>query len=119
MVMKYLAHSSYYLRSLPSSIENRSPAPGQVCQSYNGAFRPAHQEPPAPIQDRLLAATQQFSRLGNGSVLIGPQDDQDPTDQPGIPTALSLRPAQFSLLLAAELDPVFVRFASDGTETSF
>ena len=116
--MKDLAHSSYYLRSLPSSIQNRSPAPGQVRQGYNGAFRPAHQEPLAPIQDRLLAAAQQVSRLGKGSVLIGPQDNQDPNDQPGIPTALPLRSAQLSLLFAAELDTVSVRFASDGTETS-
>jgi hypothetical protein len=55
------------------------------------------------------------SKLG----FIGSQNDQNPDHQPGIFTTFFLRSAQLSLLFAAELDSVFVRFASDGTETSF
>ena len=72
-----------------------------------------------PVQDGLFAAAQQLSRLCDGSALIGPQNDQNPDHQPGIFATFFLRSAQLSLLFAAELDSVFVRFASDGTETSF
>jgi hypothetical protein len=100
-------------------IDGRTTAAGQVHQGRYRAFRPAFQESLAPVQDGLFAAAQQFSRLGDGSALIGPQDDQNPDHQPGIFATSSLRSAQLSLPFAAELDPVFVRFASDGTETSF
>jgi hypothetical protein len=119
VVMKNLTYDGDNLCALLGSIDGRATAARQVHQGRYRAFRPAFQKSLAPVQDGLFAAAQQFSRLGDGSALIGPQDDQNPDHQPGIFTTFFLRAAQRALLFAAELDSVFVRFASDGTETSF
>jgi hypothetical protein len=119
VVMKNLTHHGDNLYPLLGSIDGRATAAGQVHQGRYRAFRPAFQKSLAPVQDGLFTAAQQLSRLGDGSTLIGPQDDQNPDHQPGIFTTFFLRSAQLSLLFAAELDSVFVRFVSDGTETSF
>jgi hypothetical protein len=117
--MNNLTHGGDNLCSLLGSIDGRASAAGQVHQGRYRAFRPAFKESLAPVQDGLFATAQQVRRLGDSSTLIGPQDDQNPDHQPGIFTTFFLRSAQLSLLFAAELDSVFVRFASDGTETSF
>ncbi len=119
MLVEDLTHGGDNLCSLWGSIDRRATAAGQVHQGRYRAFRPAFQKSLAPVQDGLFAATQQFGRLGDGSALIGPQDDQNPDHQPGVFTTFFLRSAQLPLLFTAELDSVFVRFASDGTETSF
>ena len=66
------------------------------------------------IQHSLFATAQYLCSGRDGPSIIGQQYDQDANHQPGILASLLLRLTQRLLLLAAEADPVFVRFASDG-----
>jgi hypothetical protein len=119
VVVQDLTHDSDNLRSLLSPIDDRPTAPGQVRQSCDWAFGPTPQESPAPVQDSLFATAQRFGSSCNRRAPVSQQDDQYADHQPSIFAAFLLRLTQFLLFFAFELDSIFVRFASYGTETSY
>jgi hypothetical protein len=109
-----LADNRNRLGSFLRTICHWSPTSRQVLQCCYRSFRTAIQESLALIQHCLFATAQYFGRGRDGLASIGQQYDQDANHQPSTLASLFLCLTQHLLLLAAEADSVFVRFASDG-----
>ena len=110
-----LADNRNHMGSLLRTVCHWSPAPRQILQSRHGAFRATCQESFALVQHGLFATAQGFGCGSDGLSLVSQQDSQDTNHQAGAFASLLLCQTQLLLFLAAELDSVFVRFASDGT----
>jgi len=114
-----LADNRGDLGSFSWSIRHRSPTSRQVLQGFHGSFRAASQKSFPLIQHCLFTTSQDICRGCNGFPPVSQQDNQNANHQTGTLVSFLLCLAQRLFFLAAELDSIFVRFASDGTESSY
>jgi hypothetical protein len=111
-IMKRLTHDGDHLCVLGSPINDRTTTAGQIHQGCHRTLGPAFQKSFAPVQNRLLAAAQQFRRASHRLSLVGPHDDQNPEHQTSIFATLPFSLSQCLLFVSAEFDSIFVRCAS-------